>query len=779
MTLTENAGRFVGQSVARVEDPRLLSGRGRFVDDVQVAASHAAFVRSYAAAGCLLSVDTEAARQLPGVHAVLTAADLSAYRDGMTALVAREGDDLAPPPRTLAEGDVRYVGEPIAIVLAADRYIAEDACDLISVDIEVAEAVVDTAHAATDGTLVHAEIGTNVASRTQRGDATQVDAALRACAHVVSRTFHEARVTNVPMEPRGLIVDYDPVTPQLTIRASTQSIHLLRQIAAAMLGLPEHRVRVECDDVGGAFGQKIYVHRDEACVILAAVHTGRTVKWIEDRQENLVIGNMARGTTATVTMGVDAEGTIVAAKVDLLEDLGADPIGGSAANAPKAAWMFPGPYKIPLVSVSTASVFTNTCGRGSYRGPWSVETTAREQMIDHIARELDLDPIELRLRNVVRPGDLPYTTATGQTYDAVSPLETLKQAVEMVGVEQFRSEQAAARAAGRLLGLGISLFIEPTGGGRGMFATEQATVRISPTGAIQVAMGVTSQGQGVATTMAQVVADALGARLTDIDVVLRDTDVAPYGPGAAGSRNAVTGGAAARLAGQALGERVTSLAAHLLEASPDDIELDGSQASVRGTPTAGLTFAELARVSYTETHRLPPGTEAGLEATVRFTHPATPTWSNACHACICEIDPETGIVALRRYVVSEDCGVMINPSIVEGQIRGGVAQGIGQALLEEMSYDPAGTPTASTFVDYLVPTASDVPAIEIGHIETPARGPGGYKGIGEGGAIGAPAAVANAVCDALRHLSVETTHLPITPPQVLALIEAVPPGARA
>jgi aerobic carbon-monoxide dehydrogenase large subunit len=400
------------------------------------------------------------------------------------------------------------------------------------------------------------------------------------------------------------------------------------------------------------------------------------------------------------------------------------------------------------VGWSSRSVFTNTGGRSPYRGPWNAETVAREQMMDRVARVIGMDPVEFRRRNVIHAEDMPYKNASGMTYTGVDPEKCLDQALAMLDYDDFRRRQANARAEGRRLGVGISLFVEPTALGAGsLIGTEAAHVKVSPGGHVTVALGTSGHGQSIATTMAQIVADELGVGIDDVVVIEGDTAMTPFGGGTGGSRSGVIGGAAAHGAARAVRDKLISVAAHMLEAAPEDLEIQQGRVSVRGSPTQGVTFDEVAHIAYVTTAKLPPGTEAGLEAVVRYSTPGI-TFANACHICTVEID-HTGKVTLLRYIVSEDCGVMINPMVVEGQISGGVVQGIGAVLHEQFVYDDSGNPLTTTLLDYLIPTAADVPILEIGHLETQAGGPGGYKGIGEGGAIGAVPAVRNAISDAL------------------------------
>jgi carbon-monoxide dehydrogenase large subunit len=778
-TVTPTAGRFVGQSVLRREDPRLLSGEGHFLDDVKIDGTrHVAFVRSHVARGRIRWIDTSAAKALPGVVAVFTGADLNTRVHQMWHTMMGPPPEMGgvtpyPPARPLAGDDVRFVGDPIALIVAVDRYIAEDAAELVAVDIEPLPPILHVRIAARDATqLVHPELGSNVAVETPPPDAPAVDEMIRASAHVVTRTFRQARATNVPMEPRGIVAQY-AAHGDLQIWASTQSTHEWRAYASRLTGVPEPRVRAMAKDVGGGFGQKMMVTRDEAAVMLAAVALpGPPLKWVEDRRENLIAANQAREEEIDVTMAVDGDGHIVAAKVHFWEDCGSYAVQANGSAAGQAMMMFPGPYKIPVVLPACTAVYTNTCGRAAYRGPWMMETVAREQMMDHVAREIGLDPIEFRRRNLVRAEDLPYTTATTMVYDVVTPTETLDQALAILDIDAFRAEQAAARAAGRLLGVGVSVYIEPSAIAFGLLSSDSANLRIDPSGKVVVAMGTGSHGHSLETTIPQVVAEHLGCDIDDIVLVQGDTSATPLGAGTGGSRSAVIAGGAAQTAALRLREKVFEIAAHLLEAAPADLEAGGSVVSVRGTPSRSVPFAQLAATAYMMPDMLPPGMEPGLEVTARYRPPGTFTWSNATHVCTVEVDAATGVVKILRYIVSEDCGRMINPMVVEGQIAGGVAQGIGGVLFEHMVYDDDGNPLATTFLDYLLPTAPELPDFEYGHIETMSPALGGYKGMGEGGAIGSPPAVANAVHDALAHLGVHPTDFPLGPSQVRALIDA-------
>jgi carbon-monoxide dehydrogenase large subunit len=555
-----------------------------------------------------------------------------------------------------------------------------------------------------------------------------------------------------------------------TIYAATQSPHEVRLFCSRLVGVPEHRVRVVMRDTGGGFGQKIMVQRDEMCIMLAAPKVGAPLKWVEDRRENLLSAGQSRHEHGAARMAFDADGRIEAAAIDFVSDAGAYPTPWPVGTAAVVGALFPGPYRVPRASFTAKAMYTNTVGRSPYRGPWQFESLSREVLLDIAARQMAIDPMELRRRNLLRRDELPYRNPNGLAYDSMSPLETFEQALGMLGYDAFRKEQAEARTAASYLGVGASCYVEQSTPGFGAYATEGATIRIEPSGMVNVYIAGGSTGNSIETTVVQLAADALGARIEDVATVQGDTAVTGFGAGAAGSRSASMTAGAVRETASVLRARVLAIAAHKLEASVEDIELARSRATVRGTPTIGMSLAEVAALAYLDPYSLPSGVPAGLEASARYTAAARSIWVNAAHICTCEVDVTTGRVRLLRYIVSEDCGPMINPNVVEGQVAGGVVQGLGGVLYEHLAYDDDGNPLATTFMDYLLPTAAEVPVIEHGHVETPSPGPGGYKGVGEGGAIGAPPAVVNAVADALSPFGVKVTRLPLGPSQVLALL---------
>ena len=767
--MAPGAARYAGSRVHRVEDERLLTGHGTFVDDVVRAGMlHASFVRSPFARAQIVSIDASAALALPGVRAVFLAEDLNpGVHEAWFSMMGPDVPDTPRPP--LAEAEVRFVGDPVALVIAESPYLAEDGAELVDVEYEALATVASYLEATESEELVHAGYERNVAGRLRGPKPDAVNEACDSAAHVVTETIYQQAYTAVPMETRGLVVEWSG--GELTIWAGTQAPHEVRGFCARLLGIPEHRVRVIMRDTGGGFGQKVVPLREDMCLMLAAQKMPAAVKWIEDRRENLMAAGQARHEHATARMAFADDGTILAAQIDHVQDVGAYPTPWPVGTAAAVAMMFPGPYRVPVGTWTTTSVFSNTAGRVAYRGPWQYESVAREVLLDIAARQMAMDPIELRLRNMLSRDELPYANPMGMTYTDMSPREVFEQALSILDYDAFRREQADARSNGRYLGVGTCSYVEPTTSAMPMHSTEGATIRIEPSGAVNVFVAGGSTGNSLETAAVQLTADALGVNIEDVNTIQGDTALTPFGAGTGGSRSGSMIAGAVEVTAGMLRERIIAIAAHRLEAAPEDIELGESRAFVRGTPTAGLSHADIAKIAYFETHALPPGVPAGLEATGRHKAQAPSIWANASHVCTCEVDVATGEVKLLRYIVSEDCGPMINPNIVEGQIDGGTVQGIGGALYEHLAYDPDGNPVTTTFLDYLMPTAAEVPEIEHAHIETPGPGPGGYKGVGEGGAIGAPPAVVNAVADALSPFGVNITRLPVTPASILALLE--------
>jgi carbon-monoxide dehydrogenase large subunit len=766
-----SAARFVGQRIPRLEDQRMITGHGNYIDDLNKPGTvHVAFVRSQVASGRIVALDATQARQAPGVIAVLTAAEVNQLAN----MAPAAGDKT--PRRVLADVDVRYVGDPIAMVLAESRYLAEDAAELVSVDIEPTEAVVTAEEALADGSpRVHAELPSNLSAALPIAEPDGLGELIANAPHVFHETFYQHRYVCVPMETRGLVTEWDTAARRLDIVLACQGVQQPRLFYSRILGVPENDIHIVMRDVGGSFGQKAFPVREEIAVVAASMVIGdRPVKWIEDRAENLISGGHARQESLEVIAATDADGILLAGRAHHIENVGAYPSGGAGQKAGLASRVFPGPYHWSgpgSVAYTGQAAYTNTCGICAYRGPWMMETTGREQMVDVIAQRLGIDPLEFRRRNVISRSELPFTNPMGMVYEGVSPAECLEQAAELIGYDQFRKDQVQARAEGRLTGIGLSLYVEPqpSGGGGGVAG---ATIRIDQTGKVNVYMGTGSHGQGIETTMTQIVADEMGVNIEDVRFVQGDSDSTPYGFLTGGSLTAGVVGGAAHQAGARMRERVLAVAGQLLEIDAGDLEMAGSVAHVKGDPEGkSVTLAEIAAAAYLITPgALPPGAELGLEISHRYQAPAW-MYSNACHAVTIEIDRQTGLVHILRYVISEDCGEMINPNVVEGQIAGGVIQGIGGVFYEHMRYDDAGNPTTTTFMDYLLPTAAEVPDLEYGHVVTPALSPGGHKGLGEGGAIASPAALLNAVRDALAPLGITFNDQPMSPARIVELIE--------
>jgi aerobic carbon-monoxide dehydrogenase large subunit len=774
--------RYVGQRVRRSEDPALLAGRGRFVDDVtEPRQAEVAFVRSPIASGRIAHIDTSAAEALPGVLAVLTAADLAPYCPGWRGLLSWPGM-VAGEQTALATGVVRHVGEPVVLVAASSRAEAEDAAELVVVDYEELPAVLDPVAALEPGSpLVHEDLGTNLCFASPFGSGDVDDAFARADT-VVEVAVQTGRHTAVALEMRGVLASFDRDERTLTVRVSTQAPQMLQTLYARLLGLPENAVRVITEHVGGAFGMKAFVYPDEMAVVTAALLLGRPLKWTQDRYESLQSDTQARDERVTAALAVAADGRVLGLRSEVVSDAGAYSMypRGCVTEGVQVATIMPGPYRVPAYASSLRVVFTNKTPLAVYRAVGHPPAIlVMELLMDEAARELGLTAEEIRRRNLLRPEDLPYTSPTGNVYDSGSHLESLERAVALLGdgVEERRRD---AEGRGCLLGVGFSSFVELSAPGAMFYgakgapitAHDQVEVTVQPDGSVTVLLGTPGQGQGLHTTAAQVVADSLGVRLADVRVISGDTRVVPHGSGVWASRSAVVSVGAAHAAAVEVRRRLLVLAAHLLEADPEDLELIEGAVGVRGVPSSRTDVREVAAVAYWGTHRLPADVEVGLGAVGSYSGPPY-TFNNGTHVAVVEVERATGLVRVVDYGVVEDCGVLVNPDIVDGQIRGGVAQGLGGALLERLVHDPIGQPQTSTLLDYLVPTAVDVPDIRIEHIETPAPTTTlGTKGVGEAGTAGAPAAVHCAVNDALARLGARVHRQPIRPEDVLAALAA-------
>jgi carbon-monoxide dehydrogenase large subunit len=766
----------VGAPLKRLDDPRLLTGRGRYVDDITLPRMvHVAFVRSPHAHATIARVDVGAAAKSPGVVGVLTGADAARlckpYRGILQHYRGMKTGAMLP----LAVERVRCVGEPVVAIAAETAAAAQDAAGLINISYGPLPAVLDPD--ATRAPLIHPELGDNLIYET-RLSGGEPDAAFATGARVWRRRFTTGRHTGVPMEPRGLVADFEPATRALTVWISTQVPHMMQAVLADLFGLPEHRVRVIAPDVGGSFGIKIHVYQDDLAAVALAIVLARPVKFVATRRESFVSDIHAREQTIDVEVAAGADGVVTAMRARITAAVGpysAYP-RSSVVEGGQVLRLLPGPYRVRHYDGALRVVAQNKVITSQYRAVGHpIAAAVTESMLDLIARDVGVDPAEVRRRNLVRPDEMPYTSATGNIYDSGAYHAALERLLEAAKYEDLRREQAAARAQGRQLGIGLSCFIELTGpgaqfygiGGAPISGQDGATLRLEPSGAVTALVGVTDQGQGMPTALAQIVADELGIAPEAVAVRSGDTALMPYGGGTWASRGMPIGGSATLLASRALGDKIRRVAATLLEAHPDDIRLAEGRVSVRGVADRGMRLADLARTVHFRSNEL-KGLEPSLDATVHFTNAQPWTFTNGAHLAVVEVDVDTGRVRVLRYVAVDDCGRVVNPALVAGQIAGGVAQGLGGALMEQCAYDDAGQPLCGTLMDYAVPTAADVPALELHHLETPAPSiPGGYKGAGEAGTTGAPAAILNAVNDALAPLGALITDQPITAERVV------------
>jgi len=784
---------LLGARVKRVEDPRFLMGRARYVDDLSLPGTlHVAFVRSMLAHADVVSIDTAVARSAAGVHDVVTASDLG---QGLRPIRADSHYPSWQPTEfhALARGRVRFVGEALAAVVAEDRYLAEDAAETVAVEYEPIEVIASVKDAIRDGApRLHEGWEDNffVKREYRAGD---LEAAFSEADGTLELELTSHRHTGIPLENRGCLATYDPAERTLTLWTSTQIPHLVRTGLADCLGMPEHRVRVIAPDVGGGFGIKGHLFPEEIVVSLLAMRTGRPVKWIEDRREHLLASVHAREHLHRIEVAYREDGTVTALRALLYVDCGAYSVFPWTAtmDTGMALGILPGPYRIANYECHGYSVTTNKCPLGPYRGvSRPAAALSIERAMDEVAHALGMDPVEVRRRNLVRPDEFPYTSVTGLVYDSGSFQESLERVCEVGGYEELRREQAEARAEGRYLGIGIACYTEQTAHTTTefvkravpiIFGYDSANVRMDPSGKVTVQTSTHSHGQGHETTIAQVVADRLTIPLEDVRVTFGDTGATPYGMGTFASRTAVLVGGAAAKAAEQVRERLVRFAAHLLETDPQDLEVAEGAVRVKGSPDRSLAIFDLARWAHHRPEKLPPGMEPLLEAVSSYdADPGSGTFANASILALVEVDPDTGGVKVLRYVAAEDCGRMINPTVVEGQVHGGVAQGLGGALLEEIVYDENAQPLTTTFMDYLLPGATDVPPIEVSHLETPSPITiDGIKGIGEGGAIAPGPAIAAAIQDAIAPFGhVFVNELPLTPERVRRFVERALDGAE-
>ncbi len=769
--------RLFGASVKRVEDPRFLVGRAQYVDDLKLPGTvSVAFVRSQHAHARITSIDASRALAHPGVIRVLTGEEAAKVCKPIRVEWGKGKLPLEFKPcnfHAVAVGKVCFVGDIVAAVVATDRYVAEDGVELVEVDYDPLEPVLDPEKAMQGGTLVHEEWGDNIMLRStiKNGD---VDQAFAQADTTVRARFQMNRHCAAPMECRAILARQDAANDTLTVWTSTQMPHMVRTKIAEYIGYPEHKITVIGPDVGGGFGLKSHVFPEELVCALLARELGRPVKWIEDRRENLYGSYHAKDELCHVELALKKDGTILGIKTKFIGDVGAyTSYPWTPSFEPlQAALATPGPYKIRNVHMEAVAVATNKTTSSVYRGvglPAALYTM--EHVLDLAASKLGMDPAEIRRKNIMCKTDFPCVSATGLEYDSATPLESLEMALKMVDYDTFRKEQAEARKQGKYLGIGISAMIEMTtfgfeywraAGLRSVAGYDSAHIRVDPDGGVTLAVGTFNHGQGHATVFAQLAADGIGCDVKDVTFLQGDTSSTPYGWGTWGSRSAVAGGGAVIKAAEKVREKMFRVAASLLEVSPGDLELEDGAIRVKGVPGKSLTVKEVAKATV-YTAEVPEGEEPGLEASYYYKAP-TP-YANSTHIAVVEVDPETGAVKFRRFIVVEDCGKMINPMIVDGQIAGGVAQGIGQAMYEHLLYDESGQILTTSLMDYLIPSACDVPHMEYGHLETPCPvSVGGIKGMGEGGTVAPPPAIANAIADALSPFGWKTIdRLPMSP----------------
>lgn len=778
--------KMMGQPVKRYqEDPRLITGTGTYVDDVSLPGMlHLALLRSPVAHARIRRLEVDGARRQPGVVAVFTGADTAHINlPFVCAAMVPDPDMKLPPRHPLAVDKVRYLGEPVAAVVATDRYAAKDALAAIDVEYETLPAVVDPEQAMAEGApLIHAELEDNVAfkARLTVGD---VDAAFAAADTVVRQRLLNPRLFPFAMEPRAVAAEYEPGRGKLNVWSSTQMPHVIRTYLAPLLGLPEHRIRMTAPDVGGGFGSKIDLNGDEALVPWAAMRLGRPVKYVEERSENLVQTIHGRGQVNEVEVASTRDGRVTGLRLKIVADLGAYHSLVGAAVPPITLAMAQGGYDIANLEVEIYGVFTNKTSTGAYRGAGRPEATyVLERAMDLLAGELGLDPGEVRRRNFIPSSAFPYTTCTGLVYDTGDYEKALDKALELVGYGELRKEQARLREEGRYLGIGLSAYVELCGWGPSAALPwggwESATVRVDPTGHVTLLTGLSPHGQGSATTLAQIVADELCVPIEDIVVSHGDTDAVPYGLGTYGSRTVAIGGSAVLGAAAKVKDKARKIAGHLLEASEDDVEFADGTFRVKGVPARGVSLAEVAQKAYVPVG-LPREIEPGLEAQSSY-EPLNFTAPFGTHVAVVEVDPETGSVAIRRYLAVDDVGRVINPLLLDGQVHGGVAQGIAQSLYEEVVYDENGQLLTGSLMDYAVPKAAQVPSIETATTETltPVN-PLGAKGVGEAPSIASPPAIVNAVMDALAPFGIRHLDMPLRPEKIWRAVQEAQAGGGA
>jgi len=766
----------IGKAMRRKEDLRLITGRGLFVDDIRLPNMlYLSIVRSPYSHAKIVKIDDNMAKSMPGVVSVITGRDLE--KAGLAWMPTIPGDKQV----VMAIDKVYYYGQEVAAVVAEDRYVAADAAQAIYVEYEKLEPVVDPRKALSPGSpIVRPDKGSNLAFTWESGDREATEAAFREADVVVEREFKLNRVIPSAIEPHGCVAHYDRSTGKLTLWATLQAPHAVRTLLSLTTGIPEHRIRVIAPDIGGGFGGKVAVYPGYVIAVYASIATGRPVKWIATRTEHTMTEAFARDMIIRASLAATKEGRVLAVKAEVLMDVGA--FFGQANPSKWPCGLFPiitGPYDIKYGYVRVTGVYTNKPPGGiayrcSFRVPEAVYVM--ERLMDLLARKLSIDPAEIRFRNFIPPEAFPYTNPFGLTYDSGNYAAALRKAMEVIGYWDLRKEQGERRKRGELMGIGISTFVEVVGAGpghqfdiAGLRMFDSAHIRIHPTGKAIVRTGSKPQGQGHETTFAQIVAEELGIPEDEIDVETGDTDTAPYGLGTYASRSLATAGAAVAIAARRIREKAVKIAAHLLKVPEERVAFERGRFYVKDDPGRYVTIRDVAFAAYTN---IPPGMEPGLEAYAYY-EPPNLTYPFGAYICVVDIDKETGEVRVRRFVAVDDCGNVINPMIVEGQIHGGLTMGFAETFLEELVYDEDGNLLTTNFASYLLPTAREVPHWETYRTVTPSpHHPLGAKGVGESANVGSPPAFANAVVDALAPLGVEDIQRPITPFRVWSLLSA-------
>ncbi|MCB0169325.1 MAG: carbon-monoxide dehydrogenase large subunit [Anaerolineae bacterium] len=761
----------MGHRMKRKEDPRFIQGKGRYVDDVKLPGMlYMDIVRSPYAHAKILSIDASAALAMDGVVAVVTGKDLEQHGLHWMPTLMSDTQMVLPTDKVV------YYAQEVAVVIATERYIAADAIEQVFVDYEPLPAVVDPFEAMEDNVIVRddKEVKTNRIWHWEAGDKAATDQAFDEAAHVIKQYMHIPRIHVSSIETCGMVSDYNKAMGKFTIYMTSQAPHAHRTVFALVSGIPEHKIQIISPDIGGGFGGKVPVYPGYVCCIVASLLLGRPVKWIEDRSENLQADSFARDYHITAEMAADSDGKIVGLRVNTLADNGCADAAANPSKFPAGMYSIcTGSYDLKAAHVNVDAVYTTKPPGGvAYRCSFRVTEAVHmiERMTDIMAHDLGVDPAEYRMNNFIKADQFPYKSPTGWEYDSGNYHNALRKAMDMIGYEELRQEQAEKRARGEFMGIGISSFTEVVGAGPsrdydilGVKMFDSAEIRIHPTGKAIARFGTKSQGQGHETTYAQIVAEELGLPANDIEVEEGDTDTAPYGLGTYASRSTPTAGAAAAMAARKIKAKAKKIAAYLLEVGEDDLEWNVNQWQVKGSPEQAKTIQDIAFAAYTNN---PPGMEPGLEATDYY-DPPNLTFPFGSYICVVDIDSGTGEVKVRRFVAVDDCGNIINPLIVEGQVHGGLTMGLAPALYEEIVYDENGQCLTGTLADYLLPTAVESPKWETGHTITPSpHHPIGAKGVGESPTVGAPPAIANAVVDALWHLGVRHIDIPITPQKV-------------